>query len=76
MKLQWFRASLNMAHAGAGQDAGDETVFIEAPNCLAAMNIAGRFPGAKKSRRGTCGNSLVPVKVVPDGARRWYWRGP
>ena len=75
MKLQWFRASLNMGHVGAGM-VTDQTIFIQAPSAVQAMNVASRFPGAKKSRRGTCGNSITPVEVVPDDARRWYWRGP
>ena len=73
MNLHWFRASLNMGHVGAG-NATDETIYIQAPDALTAWEIAKRFPGAKKSRRGTEGNSLLLVDRVPGGARRWYWR--
>ena len=73
MTLRWFRASLNMGHIGAGKST-DETVYIQAPDAVAAMDVAAKFPGAKKSRRGFYGNSLLHVESVPPGARRWYWR--
>ena len=72
MNLQWFRASINMAHVGAGK-AVDEVVYIQAPNAVAAMDVVSSFPGAKKSRRGSQGNSIIPVEGVPPDAKRWYW---
>jgi len=73
MTLRWFRATLNMGHVGAGKSI-DEEVYIQAPDAVAAMDVAAKFPGAKKSRRGFYGNSLLHVESVPAGARRWYWR--
>ena len=75
MKLLWYRATLNMGHVGAGKSI-DEEIYIQAPNAVAAMAVVGRFPGAKKSRRGTYGNSLLPVEgELPAGARKWWWNG-
>ena len=75
LQLRWFKASLNMGHVGAGK-ALDETVYIQAPDAVAAWEVACRqFPGAKKSRRGTAGNGLLPVDQVPEDARRWWWKG-
>ena len=74
MTLLWYRAALQMGHVGAGKSI-DEEVYIQAPDAVAAMDVAAKFPGAKKSRRGFYGNSILHVECVPAGARRWWWNG-
>ena len=74
-RLQWFRATLNFGHVGAGRETS-RTVYIQAPDALAAWGAALTFPGAKKSKGGGAGNSATPAEV-PEGTPRrdlWYWR--
>lgn len=71
--MRWYKASLNMAHQGAGK-ALDETIYIQAPDLVAAYEVARRLPGCKKSRTGSFGNTLEPAGKLPTGCRKWYWR--
>ena len=73
--LNWYKASINMAHAGAGQDNGDETVYIQAPDLLTALGRARRWPGSKKSKTGQAGNNIRPAiaEAIPTEAARWYY---